>query len=439
MATISVFGLGYVGCVSLACFADSDHHVIGVDINPIKVAMVNKGCSPIIEDGLTELLEKGVNGGRVRATTNVKDAIHDSDVSIICVGTPSRRNGSLNTDYISRVSQEIGRFLAEKERYHLVAVRSTLLPGTCEELIIPTLEQASGKKAGQDFGICYNPEFLREGSSLKDFAYPPYTVIGGDDEWATDQLRALYAMIDAPLVVVPFKVAEMIKYASNAYHALKISFANEIGNICKQLEIDSHQLMDLFCQDIKLNISSAYLKPGFAFGGSCLPKDLRAILYHCRHLDVRAPVLEAILPSNEHQIDLAFQMIRRSGRKRVGALGFSFKAGTDDLRESPMVELIERLIGKGYEVSVYDKYVSLANLQGANRAYINEQIPHIACLMADSVGMVLEKSDVIVIGNNNPDFREAVNGFNDNHKVIDLVRLFDDTTALNGSYQGISW
>jgi GDP-mannose 6-dehydrogenase len=439
MATISVFGLGYVGCVSLACFADSGHEVIGVDINPTKVAMINKGCSPIIEDGLTELLEKGVECGRVRATTNVKEAIHHSDISIICVGTPSRRNGSLNTDYISRVSQEIGLFLAAKEHYHVVAVRSTLLPGTCEDLIIPTLEETSGKKAGRDFGVCYNPEFLREGSSLKDFANPPYTVIGGNDERANEQLQALYAMLDAPLVVVPFKVAEMIKYASNAYHALKISFANEMGNICKQLNIDSHQLMDLFCQDTKLNISRAYLKPGFAFGGSCLPKDLRAILYHCRHLDVRAPVLEAILPSNEHQIDLAFQMIRRSGRKRVGALGFSFKAGTDDLRESPMVELIERLIGKGYEVSVYDKYVSLANLQGANRAYIEEQIPHIACLMADSMETVLAKSDVVVIGNNSPDFRVATKKINETHKIIDLVRLFEDTTALNGSYQGISW
>ena len=439
MAKISVFGLGYVGCVSLACFADSGHEVIGVDINPTKVAMINQGHSPIIEDGLTELLTKGVQQGCIRATNDVRQAIQESDVSIICVGTPSRRNGSLNTDYIIRVSTEIGLCLAEKEPYHLVVVRSTMLPGSCEELVIPALEDASGKQVGQEFGVCYNPEFLREGSSIKDFANPPYTVIGSHDDRATAQLSELYATVDADTVVVPIKVAEMIKYASNAYHALKITFANEMGNICKQLGIDSHEMMDLFCQDTKLNVSRAYLKPGFAFGGSCLPKDLRAILYHCRRLDVRAPVLEAILPSNEHQIDLAFQLIRRTGCKRVGALGFSFKAGTDDLRESPMVELIERLIGKGYEVAVYDKYVSLANLQGANRAYIEEQIPHIACLMAESLDTVIAENDVIVIGNNNPEFRTALNHVGHHQTVIDLVRISEDTEALNGSYQGISW
>lgn len=439
MARISVFGLGYVGAVSVAVLADNGHDVIGVDVNPTKVELINRGQSPIIESGLTELVGSGVNAGRIRATTDATDAVQNSDISIICVGTPSKPNGSLDLTYIERVSQEIGASLAHKSTYHAVIARSTMLPGSTEEVIIPALERASGKQAGQAFGVCFNPEFLREGSSIKDFYDPPYTIIGCEDERLSAIVQEIYAMLDASLIVTPIRVAEMVKYVSNAFHALKVTFANEIGNLCKAQEIDSHQVMDIFCQDTKLNISPAYLKPGFAFGGSCLPKDLRALLYQLRHLDQDAPVLQAIIPSNRRQINRAYQMVKRTQRKRIGVLGFSFKAGTDDLRESPVVELVERLIGKGYQVAVYDSNVSLANLQGANRAYIEREIPHIASLMCDSVEDVMAKSEVIIIGNGAEAFRQAPQLANPEQTVIDLVRIVSDTTAENGQYQGLCW
>ena len=355
------------------------------------------------------------------------------------MGTPSNPNGSLNLVYVRKVSEAIGTALATKDGYHVVVARSTMLPGSTEEVVIPALEKASGKKAGVDFGVCFNPEFLREGSSIKDFYDPPFTVVGTEDERAGNVITELYSMLDSPLMVVSIKEAEMVKYANNAFHALKVSFANEVGNICKQQNIDSHKVMEIFCQDKKLNLSPYYLKPGFAFGGSCLPKDLRAILYHCRHYDVQLPVMEAILPSNQRQIDMAIQMIRRTGRKNVGVLGFSFKAGTDDLRESPMVDLIEYLIGKGYDVTVYDKNVSLANLQGANRAYIEQEIPHIATLMADSVDKVLADSEVIIIGNGSAEFKSVPEKLEAHHILIDLVRITPDISGLDERYQGICW
>ena len=439
MADISVFGLGYVGVVLAACLADNHHRVIGVDVNPTKVDMINEGRSPIIEDGLDELVRKGVRAGRLQGTADSHRAVHQSEVSFICVGTPSRSNGSINLAYVQRVCEEIGKALATKSSYHVVVARSTMLPGSMEEVVIPTLEAASGKKAGPDFGVCFNPEFLREGSSIKDFYDPPYTILGATDDRAGAALAELYAPLSAPLFNVPIKVAEMTKYISNAFHALKVAFANEIGNICKQQAIDSHQVMDLFCQDTKLNLSPYYLKPGFAFGGSCLPKDLRAILYHAHRLDLHTPVLEAILPSNYKQIDLAYQMIEQRGRKRVGVLGFSFKAGTDDLRESPMVELIEHLIGKGYQVKVYDRNVSLASLQGANRAYIEQEIPHIASLMTDSLEAVLNDSEVIIIGNKSPEFDEVLVKLRSDQTLIDLVRVATAPQASNEHYQGICW
>ena len=439
MLTASIFGLGYVGSVTVACLADNGHQIFGVDVNPVKVQMINEGRSPIIEEGMPELMARGVQSGCIKATTDARPAVMASDVSLICVGTPSKMNGSLNLDYVKRVSADIGKVLAEKDEYHVVVVRSTMLPGTCEEVVIPTLEAASGKVAGEDFGVVYNPEFLREGSSIRDFYDPPYTVVGGNDQRAVDVVADMYHMLDAEFIVVPFKVAEMIKYASNAFHALKVTFANEIGNICKQQDIDSHQLMDLFVRDTKLNISPAYLKPGFAFGGSCLPKDLRALLYHTRHLDIDAHVLSAILPSNERQIDIAYQMIRRTRKRRVGVLGFSFKAGTDDLRESPMVKLIERLIGRGYEVKVYDRFVSLANLHGSNRAYIEQEIPHIAALMADDPDDVRSASEVLVIGNGNAEYAQVLDHVSDDQIVIDLVRISHDRANLNGHYDGIGW
>jgi len=439
MATISIFGLGYVGAVSAAALADNGHKVIGVDVNPTKVDMINAGRSPIIEAGLPELMQKGVEAGRICATTDGRTAVFDSDLSIICVGTPSHSNGSLNLSYVQRVCQQIGAALADKPAYHVIIARSTMLPGSTEELVIPILEETSGKQAGPDFCVCFNPEFLREGSSIKDFYDPPFTVIGSDDERAAAAARELYAMLEAPLLTVPIKVAEMVKYTCNAFHGLKVTFANEIGNICKQQNIDSHQVMDIFCQDTKLNISPYYLKPGFAFGGSCLPKDLRALLYHARQLDQEPPVLQAILRSNRQQIDKAYQLIRRTRHKRVGVLGFSFKAGTDDLRESPMVELVERLIGKGYQLRVYDRNVSLANLQGANRAYIEKEIPHIASLMCDSIEDVLADCDVVVVGNGAPEFRQALDQIRPEQTVIDLIRIGGETGQLNGQYNGICW
>ena len=439
MTTISIFGLGYVGAVSVACLADNGHNIIGVDVNPTKIEMINRGHSPIIEEGLGELLKKGVDEGRIKATSDSIQAVHNSDISFICVGTPSNANGSLNLAYVKKVSEDIGEALATKDDYHVIVARSTMLPGSTEEIVIPAIEQASGKKAGQDFGVCFNPEFLREGSSIKDFYDPPFTVIGSEDDKAANIVAELYDLLDASLMKVPIKVAEMVKYANNAFHALKVSFANEIGNICKQQNIDSHQVMDIFCQDKKLNLSPYYLKPGFAFGGSCLPKDLRAILYHCRHFDVHLPVMESILPSNRRQIDQAYQIIKRTGRKKIGVLGFSFKAGTDDLRESPMVELIEYIIGKGFKIKVYDKNVSLANLQGANRTYIEQEIPHIATLMADSIDEVLAESEIIVIGNGATEFKEVLNKIEDHHIVIDLVRISKEIAHLDSRYQGICW
>ncbi|MEM2125308.1 MAG: nucleotide sugar dehydrogenase [Candidatus Methanosuratincola sp.] len=439
MSVISLFGLGYVGAVTMACLAEHGNKVIGVDVNPTKVTMVNQGRSPVIEAGLDDLLKKGVESGCIEATTDAARAVAGSEISIICVGTPSHDNGGLNLTYVIKVCEEIGSVLANKESAHVVIVRSTILPGTTENLVIPTLEKFSGKRAGKDFGVCFSPEFLREGSSISDFYNPPFTVIGAEDEWVVGIAKGLYAMIEAPVWVVPYKVSEILKYATNAFHALKVAFANEIGNICKQQNIDSHQVMEIFCQDTKLNISPAYLKPGFAFGGSCLPKDLRALVSHSRHLDLQLPVLESILPSNHQQIERAYRMIKETDSKRVGVLGFSFKAGTDDLRESPVVELIEHLIGKGYQVKVYDRYVSMANLQGANRAYIEREIPHIASLMADSIESVVESSEVIIIGNNSPEFGEVLGKLSDGQIMIDLVRVTGDHRQSNSHYRGISW
>jgi GDP-mannose 6-dehydrogenase len=439
MSNISIFGLGYVGAVSLACLADNGHNMIGVDVNPLKAKIINEGRSPIIEHGLDELMRKGVESGSIRAVMDSHEAIHASELSIICVGTPSNSNGSLDLQYVEKVAHEIGKALADKHDYHVIVLRSTVLPGTTEEVVIPALEQASGKKCGVDFGVCFNPEFLREGSSIKDFYDPPFTVVGAETAETAAVVLRLYSMLEAPVQVAPIRVAEMVKYSCNAFHALKVTFANEIGSVCKANGIDSHKVMEIFCLDKKLNLSPYYLTPGYAFGGSCLPKDLRALLYLSRHFDLNLPVLESILPSNDLQVERAFRMVTEAGSKRVGVLGFSFKAGTDDLRESPIVELIERLIGKGYQIQVYDRNVSLANLHGANRAYIEKEIPHIAQLMADTIDEVIEESDVIVIGNNSAEFANVQKRVNGRHVMVDLVRAAGREASSNGHYQGIGW
>jgi len=437
---ISIFGLGYVGTVSAACFAQQGHKVTGVDNNPKKVDIINSGHSPVIEQDIDEIIFKEVNSGNLMATTDATKGIFDSDISLICVGTPSQDNGSLELAYVERVCYDIGQALAKKKKYHTVVLRSTVLPGTTQTTVIPALEKASGLIAGQDFGLCHNPEFLREGTSVKDFYDPPFTVIGKLDQKAADIVAELYQNLDAPTAIVSLETAEMVKYTCNAFHALKIVFANEIGNICKSKNVDSHQLMDIFCMDNKLNLSPYYLKPGFAFGGSCLPKDLRALLYFSQNQDLRVPVLEAILPSNNLQVRRGVDLVKKSGRKNIGVLGFSFKAGTDDLRESPIVELIETLLGKGYHFKIYDKNVSLARIHGANKAYIEREIPHIATLMCDTLEDVLTTSEVIIIGNKSPEIQQEITKVQPNQLVIDLARIEDSLEQLNmSSYEGICW
>ncbi len=435
---ISVFGLGYVGAVSAACFAKEGNEVIGVDVSQTKVDIINSGNSPIVEEGINELINQMVAEKMLRATTDINEAIENSDVSLVCVGTPSNDNGSLKLDYIKRVSQEIGAAISKKARRHVVVMRSTMLPGTIESLVKPTLEVYSDKKAGTDFEVCINPEFLREGTSIKDFYAPPFTLIGADSEEAGEILKRLYAKIEAPLYITSVKAAEMVKYSCNCFHGLKVSFANEIGNICKELGIDSHEVMEVFCKDTKLNLSPYYLKPGFAFGGSCLPKDLRALQYKAKELDVKVPVLEAALASNLLQIERAVQLIAKTGRKKVGVLGFAFKAGTDDLRESPVVTIIERLIGKGYDIKLYDKQVSVAKLVGANKEYIEREIPHISNLMADDIDEVLEHSEVILVGNPAKEFKDIESKLTKEQTVVDLVRIFGKRTS-DANYQGICW
>lgn len=435
---VSVFGLGYVGSVSAASFAADGHHVVGVDVNADKVASVNAGRSPIVEPGLEEELGAAVAAGRLRATTDTADAIRSTEVSLLCVGTPSRRNGSLDLSYLERVSEEIGRELATKPDYHVVVVRSTVLPGTTHDIVIPALERESGKKYGEGFGVSVNPEFLREGTALKDFRKPPLTLVGHNHAADASGTIALYQSIDAPLVSTSIRVAEMIKYASNTWHALKVCFANEIGNVCKRLGVDSHEVMDVFCRDEKLNLSPYYLKPGFAFGGSCLPKDVRALQYRAKEIDVELPVIASILNSNRLQIEHAIEQVLETGRKRIGLLGFSFKAGTDDLRESPMVILAEALLGKGCSLRIYDRNVSIARLVGSNKAYIEGQIPHLSSLLCDSVDEVIANSDVIVVGNKSPEFGPALEQSRPDQIIIDLVRL-PMTGTLQAEYRGICW
>ena len=435
---LSIFGLGYVGCVSAACFARDGHEVIGIDVNTLKVEMINQGKSPIVEPGIASLIEDGVKKQKLRATTDAADGVLNSDLSLVCVGTPGKNNGSLDLSFVKGACRQIGEALASKDRYHVIAIRSTLLPGTMENTVLPALEVFSGKRAGRDFGVAINPEFLREGTSIADFDNPPLTLIGADDEDAAALIQRLYTKIKAPLVHVGIKEAEMIKYTSNCFHAIKITFANEIGNICKALGVDSHVVMDAFCKDTKLNLSPSYLQPGFAFGGSCLPKDLRAITYRAKELDVETPLLNSVLLSNRQQVERAADAVLQTGRKRVGVLGLSFKPGTDDLRESPMVTLIETLIGKGLNLTIYDRDVHLARLFGANKQYIEGGIPHISSLMRPSLDDVIEASEVIIIGKKEEEFRSLSQKLNNGRVIIDLVRLLD-AQATSSTYQGICW
>ncbi|MDT4995190.1 MAG: GDP-mannose 6-dehydrogenase [Actinoplanes sp.] len=436
---ISVFGLGYVGSVSAACLAARGHEVVGVDVNPTKVELMRRGRASVVEEQIGELTAQVVAFGALRATTDVAEAVAATEISLVCVGTPSATNGSLSTEYLERVAEQIGAAIAGLDRWHTVVFRSTMLPGTCTELLIPILEKESGKTAGVHFGVAVNPEFLREGSSVRDFFEPPKTVIGKLDQTSADQVAAMYEGLPGEVFQVPIEVAEMAKYADNSFHGLKITFANELGAICRALGVDSHKMMDVFLADRKLNISPAYLRPGFAFGGSCLPKDLRGLVYAAHRADVAVPLLSHILPSNEEHLRRALDLVTATGRRRIGLFGLSFKPGTDDLRESPLVELAERLLGKGYDLRIYDANVALSRLVGANRDYIEGRLPHLGDLLSNSVDEVLEHAEVCVVGCTEPAVLAALATPGD-RIVVDLVRLPDAEArrAIVG-YQGLGW
>jgi GDP-mannose 6-dehydrogenase len=433
---INIYGLGYVGCVSAACLANLGHKVTGIDVDDMKLNMLNAGLSPIVEPGLQEAIQQALTSKRLQATA---DHIGPAEVSMICVGTPSNGNGSLHLDYVLKVTEQIGNYLRNIDFYHVVIVRSTVLPGTVSDTLIPLLEECSKKMAGPDFGVCMNPEFMREGTSITDFYKPIFTLIGELDERSGSVVEELYKNIKAQVIRTTIKVAEMTKYTCNAFHALKVAFANEIGNICKRLNIDSHEVMEIFCMDRELNISPSYFKPGFAFGGSCLPKDMRAILYRANQLDLDSPLLRSILISNNKQIDMAFDLIRKTGKRKVGVLGLSFKVGTDDLRESPIVELIERLIGKGYTVKIYDKEVVFAEIFGTNKKYIEHAIPHVTSLIQGSAQQVIDDTDLVVVAKKSPEFADIVANLDKDKVVIDLVRIMSDAGKYCGNYEGICW
>jgi GDP-mannose 6-dehydrogenase len=425
--------------VSVACLARDGHEVTGVDIDPVKLDLIRSGRSPIVEEGIQQLMKQVVDAGRVRVTDQVAEAIHASELSFVCVGTPSSPNGSQDLSAVRRIAEQIGAALRTSERYHTIVLRSTVEPGTVDGLFRSTLEQASGKRAEESFGVCFQPEFLREGTSIRDYDNPPFTIVGTASDRPTEVLRAVFGHLPCEFIRTTVREAELLKYACNAFHAVKVTFANEIGRLAQSLQADPHEVMRLVCKDTRLNISPAYLRPGFAFGGSCLPKDLRALMYLGKRGDVVTPMLGAVIPSNRVHVDHAIDAVLRDGRRRVGMLGLSFKAGTDDLRESPLVTLAERFIGKGLQLRVYDPEVSLSRLIGANRRYIESAIPHIASLMSQDATEVVQGSDIVVVGIDGPAIREALQqGGRDDQLLLDLVRL-PDRSRLRGRYEGVCW
>ena len=436
---ISVFGLGYVGTVSSACLAKLGHTVTGVDVNEFKVDCLAKGKSPIVETGIEALIREMKAAGRLAATSSAEEAVNSSRVSVICVGTPSRENGFMNLGYVERVCRDVGKALGAVNHFHVLMFRSTMLPGTIENGLIPLLEETSGRTSGSDFGVCYNPEFLREGSAVSDFFNPPFTLLGVNDERTSRVAEEVFSSLSAPVVKTTFKVSEMVKYVSNCFHALKVTFANEIGNLCKREGMDSHEVMKIFCMDKRLSISEQYLVPGFAFGGSCLPKDVRALQAKFRETKIEAPVIEAILRSNDIQVRIAQKMIEDTRRKKIGILGVSFKAGTDDLRESPIVKVIENLVGKGYAVKVYDENVELSRLLGANRQFVQEEVPYLPSIMCFSLGELLDFAEVVVVANKGAGFSEIGKRLRKDQVILDLVRIVKDGSETAGTYKGISW
>ena len=436
---ISIFGLGYVGAVSLACLSRDGHRVVGVDIDAAKLELIAAGKTPVVEEGMVDLMAASAASGRVSVTRDAQQAVHVTDLSLVCVGTPSAANGSQDQGAVLRLANEIGRASAAKAQPHVVVFRSTLVPGTVEDVLRPIIEQASGKKDGEGFFLCFQPEFLREGSSIRDYDKPPFTVVGANHPEPLARLRALFGHLPCKFLETSVRSAEMMKYCCNNFHALKITFANETARLCDALGVDAFEVMDLVCQDTQLNISKAYLKPGFAFGGSCLPKDLRATSYLAKMHDVEVPMLSAILASNREHLDLALDKIMVSGKRRVGFIGLSFKTGTDDLRESPLVTLAEQLIGKGMELLVYDPEVHLAHLLGANRRYIETHLPHIGKLLRADIDEVIKGSDVLVVGLNGSQIVEALGRYCEaGQLVLDLTRI-DPAAPIRAEVKGLCW
>lgn len=436
---ISIFGLGYVGAVSAACLARDGHQVTGIDPNPDKLKIIRNGCSPIVEEGIQELTRKVVESGRFTVSDDPHAGVLASDLSFVCVGTPSLSNGGQNLDAVRKVSEDIGTALAKKQEYHVVIIRSTIEPGTIDQVVKPILESSSGKKVGKDFGLGFQPEFLREGTSIKDYDNPPFTVVGTDSERSADVVASLFRHLPCEFIATDIKTAEALKYACNIFHALKIVFANEIGRFSKSMGIDGREVMRLICKDKQLNISSAYLSPGFAYGGSCLPKDLRALLYMAKNRDVSLPMLQGIAPSNQLHIDNVVDYVLAAGSRRVGMIGLSFKSGTDDLRESPLVTVAERFIGKGIDLKIHDPNVRLSHLIGANRRYIEESIPHIASTMTDTCDELIDNVDIVVVGLRDAALLEKLYERNRaDQLIVDLVSI-TERDRIKGKYWGICW
>jgi GDP-mannose 6-dehydrogenase len=436
---VSVFGLGYVGAVSCGCLGRDGHEVVGVDVNPEKVRLINQRQSPIVEAEVGDLIAHAVGHGRLRATTDVAEAVRATEVSVISVGTPSSPSGAIDLQALERVCEAIGRALADKSERHLVVVRSTVLPGTVRSLCIPRLEASSGKRHGADFGVCFHPEFLRESTSVRDYYDPPFTLIGSDGRIDGQQAALLYPGLAGEVIHTAVETAEMVKYVCNAFHALKITFANEVGALARTLGVDSHEVMEIACRDTKLNISPRYLRPGFAFGGSCLPKDVRALVHKAREHDLELPVLRGMLTSNQLLVERAIQLVLSLRKRKVGMLGLAFKAGTDDLRESPLVALSEALIGKGFDLRIYDRNVNLARLVGANKEHIERELPHLSSILGDDLGAVVAHAEVLVVGNAAPELRALPSLCRDGQVVVDLVRLDGFAQRPGVAYRGITW
>ena len=436
---ISIFGLGYVGAVSLACLSRDGHDVIGVDIDRAKLDLILAGKTPVVEEGMVDLMAQVAASGKVTVTTDAQRAVLDSEISLVCVGTPSAANGSQDQGAILRLAEDIGRAIGEKRAPHVVVFRSTLVPGTVEDVLRPIIEARSGKKDGEGFFLCFQPEFLREGSSIRDYDKPPFTIIGANHDYPAERLRALFGNLPCKFIQTSVRSAEMMKYCCNNFHALKITFANETARLCEALGVDAFEVMELVCQDTQLNISRAYLKPGFAFGGSCLPKDLRATTYLAKTHDVEIPMLAGILPSNRIHLDLALHKVLATGKRKIGFIGLSFKTGTDDLRESPLVTLAEQLIGKGMQLSIYDPEVHLAQLLGSNRSFIEKHLPHIGDMLRADIEGVIGESEVLVLGLTGQHvFDVLATHSRPDQVVLDLVNL-PNHQAIRAEVVGLCW